>query len=966
MAEQDDNSLDIVLDEAVQEFLASGFRGEEPNLDEFVKQYPGLEQQIRRKIRDCQRVSSLFDSLREADESEFEEAAAGCELVGRKIGGFEIVEMIGSGGMGFVYLARDTRLDRSVAIKTMPPELMDNATARTRFQREAKLLASLSHPNIGVIHDIIEQTQSSAYLVLEYVSGRTLAERITKGPLKLQEALTIALQIAEAVAAAHEHDVIHRDLKPGNIKITFDGRIKVLDFGLAKTVSDESSEKPATTTEPGKIIGTPAYMSPEQARGKPADKRSDIWSFGCILYEMLTGHLPFEGRTATDTLARIIERQPDWEALPQETPTNIRTLLRHCLEKDPHRRLQHIGDAAIEINDTLNKSATAAVRTKTAKSRKVAMIIGVVAVGIILFVIISKFFPEKEIQPSPKEIRLVVLPFENLGSTKDDYFVEGMTDEITSRLAVIHGLGVISRNSAMQYKNKEKSTPQIAEELRLDYILLGTVQRERPSDPNSQVRIRLKLIKAAEDIHIWTQNYDKNMSNIFRLQSDVAEQVAQALDIILLEPERQALASRPTENIEAYDYYLKGNIYYNRSYLKSDLSMAIQMYEKAVELDPMFTLAYARLSRSHVFMYHLFYDRSEERLALAEQAIDKAVKLNPDLPEVHVALGWYYYQGYLDYNRALKEFAIARKSQPKNSDLLLGIGAVQRRQGKFDQAVDNMQEAADLDPLSPGLMEQVGQTFALMRKYPQAERYFNRSILLDPSVPTPYTWKAMLYIWCEGKPGIEKARAVLEEARQNMKPKENRFMHTLSMYDVFDRKYQQALDRLSLRRGGYVSQFYFIPKALPYAQIYRSMGNNKKAKEHFEQAKDILESKIAEDPQDARVHSSLGIAYAGLGRKVDAIREGELAVKLLPVSKEAWRGIFPLLYLAEIYVMVGEYDKAIDKLKELLSKPGIISRPLLRLEPKWDSLREHPRFINLLESGNLKNNQSKRSQFPPK
>jgi serine/threonine-protein kinase len=259
--------------------------------------------------------------------------------------------------VGVVYLAHDTKLDRSVAIKSLPPEIKDNPRALSRFTREARVLASLNHPNIATIYDELEEAEGVNYLVLEYIPGQTLAERIAKKPLKLEDALTIALQIAEAVAAAHEHDVIHRDLKPGNIKITPEGKVKVLDFGLAKAVGGEALDQQSTITEPGRVIGTPAYMSPEQARGKPTDKRSDIWSFGCVLYEMLTGRVPFKGETISDTLANILQTDPDWQALPQTTLPNIVVLLRRCLEKDPHRRLRDIGDAGIEINETLSLPA---------------------------------------------------------------------------------------------------------------------------------------------------------------------------------------------------------------------------------------------------------------------------------------------------------------------------------------------------------------------------------------------------------------------------------------------------------------------------------------------------------------------------------------------------------------------------------------------------------------------------------
>jgi serine/threonine protein kinase len=354
MTELNDDHRDRVLDEAVEQYVDARLRGEQPDIDEFAKRYPDLEHRIKEKIRNLQKINTLFDSLVQANGNDFEERDTEQELVGQNVGSFEIVEMLGRGGMGVVYLARDTKLDRFVAIKSMPAGLLNSSTARTRFAREARLLASLSHPNIGVIHDIIEQTEGSAYLVLEYVPGETLADRMAREPLRLNDALSIALQIAEAVSAAHEAGVIHRDLKPSNIMITADDRVKVLDFGLAKNTINKNTGSESIITRVGRVMGTPAYMSPEQARGNPTDRRTDIWSFGCLLFEMLTGRLPFKGETTTDILARIIEREPDWDLLPQTTPANIRVLLWRCLAKDPRRRLQHIGDAVLEIDETLN------------------------------------------------------------------------------------------------------------------------------------------------------------------------------------------------------------------------------------------------------------------------------------------------------------------------------------------------------------------------------------------------------------------------------------------------------------------------------------------------------------------------------------------------------------------------------------------------------------------------------------
>jgi serine/threonine protein kinase len=346
---------------------------------------------------------------------------------GSQIGPFRIESELGRGAMGVVYLAHDTKLDRQVAIKSLPVEVMENPKVRSRFSREAKVLASLNHPNIATIYEELKEEEGVGYLVLEYVPGQTLAEQIAKGPLKLQEALTIALQIAEAVATAHEHDVIHRDLKPGNIKITPEDKVKVLDFGLAKAVGGEALDEQTTVTEPGRVIGTPAYMSPEQARGKPTDKRSDIWSFGCVLYEMLTATVPFEGETISDTLANILQTEPDWQALPQTTPVNIQTLLRRCLEKDPRRRLRDIGDAVIEIRETLSPPPTAPPATTLprleaapwTKPQTLAIIV-VAALVCILGAIVALWNPWRITSPPKSQLGRFIIDLpqgESIGST---------------------------------------------------------------------------------------------------------------------------------------------------------------------------------------------------------------------------------------------------------------------------------------------------------------------------------------------------------------------------------------------------------------------------------------------------------------------------------------------------------------------------------------------------------------------
>jgi serine/threonine protein kinase/tetratricopeptide (TPR) repeat protein len=931
------------LEEALEQYVDSKLRGRETDLEELVKQYPEQEHLIRARLGKLHKINSLFDSLAQTDESEFENTVVEHDFVGRKVGSFELVEIIGQGGMGIVYLARDTKLKRSVAVKSIPAKLAADSTARTRFRREAELLASLNHPNIAVIHEIIEE-EESGYLVLEYVLGETLAERIAREPLKLEEALSIGRQIAEAVSAAHEKGIVHRDLKPSNIKITPEGRVKVLDFGLAKISISEDKDSEATVTHPGRVIGTPAYMSPEQARGKPTDHRTDIWSFGCIMYQMLTGHLPFEGETATDTLARIIEREPEWEMLPQNTPTKIRNLLHRCLEKDTDRRLSDIAEAVDEIKETLGKPITSPI----AKLRTTAILISVIAVGIILTGIALKFIPKNEIQPSIKEVRLLVLPFENLNPAEEEWFADGITDEITARLGGIHGLAVISRQSAMHYKNKKVTAPQIAKELKVDYILEGTVQLERPSDPNGHVKIRPQLIKVADDSHVWADIYEDNMSEIFRLQSEVAEQVVQALDITLLEPERKSLASIPTKNTEAYNYYIRGNEYSSRPFAdENNLKIAVQMYKEAIRLDDKFALAHAKLSVAYSGMYHFSDDRTEERLAMALDEAKKALELDTELPEAHWALSVYYYWGRSDYVQALDELQIAQKSQPNNSQLLATIGYIQRRQGKYEQALANIKGAFELNPLDYNLAFELGNTFSEMRKYAQAKPYYEQAILLAPDENFPYYLKARLYLVWKGS--TQEARDVLERASEYINLAEvPRMVELLFRLDVLDGKYEEALTRLPLESSE--PDNLSIADTLRYAQIYGFKKETELAEKYYNDARIILESKVKEDPNYAWGHSMLGIAYAGLGRTDKAIQEGQTGVKLLRSRKGNERNPNAARDMAQIYVMVGEFNLAIEQLNFVLSVPSGLSIRLLRIDPTWAPLRDHPSFKKLVES----------------
>ena len=784
MPRQTDDSQERSVEDVVQQFVDAQIEGQEPDIDEFAKKYPQFGDQVRQMISNIRKIDTLFHSLVQMDESDIEDAAIRQDLVGQKIGNFEIEKMIGHGGMGMVFLARDTTLKRSVAIKSVPTALAGDSSTRTRFRREAELLASLNHPNIAVIYEIIEQEGAAGYLVLEYVPGETLAERIAREPLELKEVLSIGQQVAVAISAAHQKGIVHRDLKPGNIKITPEGKIKVLDFGLAKPFTSEDKSAEITETQPGRVIGTPAYMSPEQARGKETDHRTDIWSFGCIMFQMLTGQLPFDGETATDTLTKIIEHEPDWEMLPQDTPANIRLLLGSCLEKDLDHRLRDITDAATEIIETISK----AVASTPMKLRRRIAIIGVVALGVALSGIAFKYIAQKGVQPSQKQV-----------------------------------------------------------------------------------------------------------------------------------------------------FYLRGNEYFYRGYLEDDLRNAIRLYHRAIELDPNFALAYAQLARAHSRIYWFRFDRSEAQVALTEQAAEKALELDPDLPETHLGMGEYYYHCHRDYDRALAQFDIARKSRLDDGEPLSMICFVQRQQGKYAEALASIEKAIKLNPRSNTFASEAGTTCLFLQKYRKAEDYYKLAISLAPDMPMHYYFLAQLYLIWKGS--IEKARAELNNALKDARGTEYPLIVNLLInIEIYDGRYQEALTLLSSWSSeSFDAHFFFIPKALLYAQIHGLIGNKLLELSNYESALTILKAKMQERREDTRLHSSLGIAYAGLGKNKEAIREGKLG---------------NIKNLARIYVMVGDYDAATDQLKILLSRPGELSIPLLRLDPAWDPLHNHPRFQKLLESYN--------------
>jgi serine/threonine protein kinase/tetratricopeptide (TPR) repeat protein len=859
-------------------------------------------------------------------------------MIGKTISHYKIVEKLGEGGMGVVYKAQDTKLDRIVALKFLPKHLLCDESAKTRFVNEAKAASALNHTNITTIYEI-DEVEGECFICMEYVEGKSIKELIKEKTLTIEEILKITIQIAEGLNAAHKKGIVHRDIKSDNIMLTPEDLVKIMDFGLAKL------KGVSKLTKTGSTLGTIQYMSPEQAQGIEIDQRSDIFSFGVVLYEMITAQLPFKGEHEAAIIYSILNETPEPLArYKASVPDELQRIVGKMLAKDRSARYQHTDDLLADLRIYSKQGLSSIVEKPHRDMWNRYVVTSAVAVLVIIagYWIVTTYVLYGARKPESGRKMLAVLPFENLGALEQEYFADGITDEITTQLAKVSGLGVISRTSVIPYKDTKKSVKQIGKELGVQYLLEGTILWDK-SGGNNRVRINPQLIRVKDGTHVWAESYDRVLEQIFALQSDIANKIAFALDITLIETEKRSIAAKPTDNLEAYEYYLRGEDFRNRV----TTGNSMDMYQKAVELDPNFALAYARLSVEHSFQYFAYRDRTDERLIKAKETADRALELNPELPEAHLALGYYYYWGRKDYDRALEQFTIAQRGQPNNSDLLAAIGYVQRRQGKFEQAVTSLKEAVGLDPRSSDKAEELEATYRILSKYAEAENYLDRAISLEPNWPTVYSDKIWLYLVSEGD--TRKARKVLQEATG--KADMSRLVLDLVRLDIIDGDYGAALGRLP-GVGVYVdvdgfndTTSYFLTKA----QIYGLLNQPQRKLACYDSARIILENKVQLRSEAALFHSQLGIAYAGLDRGEEAIREGKKGMKLLPVSKDAVEGPDYVRNLAQIYVMVGDYDSAIDQLEYLLSIPSLnFSISYMRIDPTWASIRNHPRFQKLL------------------
>ncbi|MCZ6654521.1 MAG: tetratricopeptide repeat protein, partial [Planctomycetota bacterium] len=718
---------------------------------------------------------------------------------------------------------------------------------------------------------------------------------------------------------------------------------KVLDFGLAKAIENkavpDSDIAIAPTvvrspTLPGVILGTPGYLSPEQARGRPVDQRTDIFAFGCVLYEMLTGEPPFSGETVPDSIGRTLHAEPDWKTLPTNTPDSIRTLLKRCLAKDRKRRLQAIGDARVEFEEIATGGSTQA----TKPWRIVTGIAVILLLGTVLVYTILR--PNQLSPDDPAKPKLVVLPIRSIGAAPDEIISAALTEELTNRLCTVSGLKVIARFSADQYADRTKTLQEIGDQLDVDYVLDSSITWGRGEDGMNAMRVSVQLVSIADETIPWSDSYNQVTADVFSIQRDIASRVVSALNLHFGEADD----APGTESMAAWGAFLRGQNYARvpDPHLESNKSMAVQMFTLAVEHDPRFARAWAELAWAHGIMFLWGHDRTPDRLDRLKDAIDEAFAIVSDLPEAHVALGLFH-SCRLEFKRSLQEYGIAAQKLPNDSRILMSTAMAKARQGKYDEAEALIASAMEVNPLDSYLPHELGGVFIFPKRFKKAEAFYNHSIQLAPDQVLAYACQAENF-WLQGR--LDDADDLIRTMPTQSDPRTVRFHFRTAM---FRGRYQEAIDDLNrLDEDVLVGFQWYVPKAMLAGAAYGLLGQPEKARSLYEEAVEILEKALTKNPNDTRLRHSLGNCYARLGRKKEALEQGRICVDQVSLEDDMQAGAKQLTEQAAIFTAVGDLDQATESLKPLLSMPSPITPQILRVDWRWRPLKGHPAFEKVM------------------
>jgi serine/threonine protein kinase/Flp pilus assembly protein TadD len=891
-------------------------------------------------------------SLLEEDDAAIGSSSAPMEM---EFDDYELLNEIGRGGQGVVYRARQKSLNRTVALKIIGVGQWATEAHLKRFRREAEAAASLNHPFIVAIHEIRERG-GYCYFSMNLIEGGQLDDVARKQKMSVRRAAELMAKLARTVHYAHERGIVHRDIKPGNILLDAQGEPHLTDFGLARLVEGES-----TFTWTTDCLGTPSYMAPEQARGgnDQVTKAADIYGLGAVFYQLLTGLPPFIGTTNYETVRLLLKSEPRQpRSLNPKVDRDLSTVCLKCLEKEPERRYSSALALAEDLARWLRREPINARRSglvsrgiKWLRRNPMIAISGLSLAG--LATAVSVIIWKANLIRPPPATGVAVLPFENLSEDRANaYFADGIQDEILTRLSKIAGLKVISRTSTERYKSKPENLAEIARQLGVAHVLEGSVQKS-----GGTVRVNVQLIKGATDSHLWAETFDRQLSDIGLVESEIARTIADHLRVRLSGAEDQAVAAQPTNNPDAYDAYLRGLAYSLRMIYAPANALSAQRYLKeAVQLDSKFALSWALLS--YVDARGYLTRNLQPTPALREEArktAETALALQPDLGEAVVAKGYYHYACLKDYDTAERYYERARQFLPNSSRISESLAYVARRRGQWDKSESHFNEAERLDPRNVYLLTQHAQSYILRRQFPEAVRKLDQVLDITPDDPDAIAIKA----------GIAQAEGNLQRAAMLLAPlhlvgDDPSALETQLYQAILERRpasviggLKEMLSKLDPALGYYNGELRWW---LGWAQ--EVAGDHAVAQETWQQARSELESYFNEQPDNNAVIEDLALANVFLGRKAEALTLAERAMATFPIEKDAMMGPRQLELFARVAAQTGEPDRAIAALQKLLSIPysGLVvegvplTAALLRLDPMFDALRDDPRFETIVAS----------------
>ena len=858
-----------------------------------------------------------------------------------EFGDYEIGEEIGRGGQGVVYRARQRSLNRTVALKVIGLGQWSSTPHLRRFRHEAEAAASLEHPQIVPIYEIGER-DGSCYFSMKFVEGGRLDELVKNEPMPPRRAAELLVKIARTVQFAHERGILHRDIKPGNILLDSSGEPHLTDFGLARLIEQES-----TITNSFEVLGTPSYMSPEQAAGRAKEltPAADVYSLGAVFYHILTGEPPFAGGTTYDTIRLVLDTEPrNPRTRNPKIDVDLATICLKCLGKDPDRRYPTAEALADDLERWLRHEPIHARRTGVATRagkwvRRNRAVTVLAAVIVVLAIVLGTMWWRTAGQSLPPS-GIAVLPFENLSDDKSDAsFVDGMQDDILTRLAKIGGLKVISRTSVMQYRG-ERNARKIGNSLRVSHVLEGSVRKT-----GGVIHLNAQLIDARTDNHVWAETYDGARSDLFAVETEVAQQIAKRLGANVSTTEKRALQTIPTRDLEAYDFYTRGRqLLYNTGLLEPDylesLVKAADLFEKAIARDNSFALAYCALAEANLRIYWQ-PSKPQDRRDKAEAALKQAIGLAPDAGETHLVHGLFLYWVENNYEAALEQFETATQLLPNSAEVYDMISWIERRMGRWRAAIRHSAKAVDLNPAWIEGRHNLILNHLLVRRHAEAIRLADEAVAAVPAHADSFRIvkaKAMLHLG-----DLQNARRTLDSLSAHDRMTYEIFVLQFYLL-LYEHNYAEASRHVSRRTEVANADIFLEPASCFEGFVARAANNTTKMLASFGDCSEQLRPQLRQQPIGDRL-STLALADAALGQRELAIEE---ALRARELTDEVSRGLI-MLDLPNVYCWLGDHDGALNELEKLLNEGAIgVNYGDLKFNPAWDSLRDDPRFEKIL------------------